>query len=128
MTNITGITWQTSNVRNKLQCVLWIPVEGERDIAPANRMIGSPILWRPTLQQDTALRHDWEELMERIALGNIESVSARIGELMQLRPKAANGSVLTNAIGPNGQTIKTRPRGFYLRKEFTKQILQNAFS
>jgi len=30
-----GVTWETSNVRNKLQQVLWLPVEGERTI-PAN--------------------------------------------------------------------------------------------
>ena len=66
--------------------------------------------------------------MDMIAMGDIEKVTARYGEYMQLRPKAANGSVLTDAIGKNGQIIQTRPRGFYLRKEFTHKILDDYFS
>lgn len=127
LTNITGISWETSNVRNKLQKVLWVPIEGEREIPPASRMIGSPILWQPSKLQNQQLQQDWEELMDLIALGKIESVTARVGEVMQLRPKAANGSALTQAIGPNGSAIQTRPRGFYLRKEFTQGVLEQAF-
>jgi len=127
LTDIAGLTWQTCNVRNKLRKVLWIPVEGERHIPVHERMLGSPILWSPNIEEDAALQQDWEELMDLIALGKIESVTARIGEVMQLRPKAADGKALTSAIGAKGELIQTRPRGFYLRKEFTAQILLNAF-
>ncbi len=128
LTNIAGTTWHTSNVRNKLQKVLWVPLAGEREIPISERVIGHAFLWQPTHQQDALLRQDWEELMDLIALGKVESITARIGQYMQLRPKAANGSVLTEAIGEDGGLIKTRPRGFYLRKEFTQGILNEAFS
>lgn len=118
-----GATWHTSNVRNKLQKVLWIPVQGDRQLSPGERMIGSPILWAPNEQEDRALQQDWEELIDMISLGQVERISARVGEVLQLRPKAANGSVLTDAIGEDGQIIQTRPRGFYLRKSFTEAIL-----
>ena len=78
--------------------------------------------------QNQQLRQDWEELMELIALGKIEKITARHGQYLQLRPKAADGQALTDAIGPNGTVIQTRPRGFYLRKEFTHNILTEAFS
>ena len=120
-------TWLTSNVYNKLQQVLWIPIIGERSVAPANRCVGMPILWRPSEQQNAQLKCDWEELMELISLGEIEQITARHGEVLQLRPKAADGSILTDAIGRDGAVVKTRPRGFYLRKTFTQQILNNAF-
>lgn len=125
--NIEGITWEHSNVRNKLQKVLWVPVQGERTIAPTNRIIGTPIMWQPTQKQLFLLQQDWEELMEHIALGNIESVSAKMGQVLQLRPKAADGSALTQGTGEDGSKVMTRPRGFYLRKEFTQQILSDAF-
>lgn len=128
LTDLTGISWQTSNVRNKLQKVLWIPIQGEREIPPCDRVIGSPILWRPNLQQEQLMQQDWEELMELIALGKVESITARVGEVLQLRPKAANGKALTHAVGLDGEQVMTRPRGFYLRKEFTLKILQNAFT
>jgi DNA mismatch repair protein MutH len=125
--NMMGVTWENSNVRNKLQKVLWIPVQGEREISPADRVIGSPFLWRPNANQALLLQQDWEELMDMITLGKVESITARIGQVLQLRPKAANGSALTQANGISGTSILTRPRGFYLRKEFTQQILEQAF-
>lgn len=125
--NNAGVTWETSNVRNKLQKVLWIPVQGERDIPPAERVLGSPILWQPSSQQLSLMQQDWEELMEMVSLGKVESITARIGQVLQIRPKAADGQALTQAIGIDGNTILTRPRGFYLRKEFTRLILEQAF-
>tara|TARA_R110002012_G_scaffold232707_1_gene405505 strand:- start:123 stop:809 length:687 start_codon:yes stop_codon:yes gene_type:complete len=128
LVDVAGIHWATSSVRNKLNKVLWVPIDGRRDIPPSERTIGTPFLWSLQGQQEAYLRQDWEEIMDMIAMGNIEKVTARYGEYMQLRPKAANGSVLTDAIGKNGQIIQTRPRGFYLRKEFTCKILDDYFS
>lgn len=125
--NIAGVTWESSSVRNKLQKVLWIPVQGERQISPADRLLGSPILWQPSQHQLNLLQQDWEELMEMISLGKVESITARIGQVLQLRPKAADGKALTKAIGIEGNIILTRPRGFYLRKEFTQLIIEQAF-
>lgn len=122
-----GESWDTSNVRNKLSLVLWVPVEGERDIPVAERRVGTPFLWQPNDEEDNALQQDWNEISEMIINGQIERITSRHGEVMQLRPKAANGSVLTEAIGEQGQKIKTRPRGYYLKKTFTAQILANAF-
>ncbi|MFB0975307.1 MAG: DNA mismatch repair protein MutH, partial [Tolumonas sp.] len=46
---------------------------------------------------------------------------------LQLRPKAASGRSLTLAIGKDGTLIQTRPRGFYLRSTFTRQLLRLQF-
>ena len=127
LTNIAGTEWLTSSVKNKLNRVLWVPIDGRREVPPSERLIATPFLWSASAEQERQLQQDWEELMDMIALGEIESITARHGQYLQLRPKAANGSALTDAIGKNGQTIQTRPRGFYLRKEFTQQILANAF-
>lgn len=120
---LNGVTWEQSNVRNKLQQVLWVPVDGRREIPIAERTVGVPILWQPNAEENQLLRHDWEEISEQIILGQVESLTARFGTALQLRPKAADGSRLTEAVGPEGELIKTRPRGYYLRKEFTQQIL-----
>ena len=125
---VTGLSWEQSNVRNKLSRVLWLPVEGSRQIPLAERRVATPFIWSPTAEQESRLRQDWEELMELVALGRIESITAHHGEVLQLRPKAANGQALTSAIGRQGQLIQTRPRGFYLRTLFTQQLLQQAFN
>ncbi|MBQ4831916.1 DNA mismatch repair endonuclease MutH [Pseudoalteromonas sp. MMG010] len=125
--NVTGMTWHNSHVRNKLNHVLWIPILGERDITPFDRTIGSGFLWQPNAEQDALLQRDWEEQMELIALGRINEISGHLGDVMQIRPKAANSKVVTDAIGPNGQIIKTLPRGFYLKTTFTAEILKQQF-
>ena len=120
----SGVKWENSHVRHKLSCVLWIPIEGSRHIPLRERHIGAPILWKPTAEQERQLKQDWEELMDLIVLGKLDQITARIGEVMQLRPKGANNHAVTKGIGKNGEIIETLPLGFYLRKEFTAQILK----
>ncbi|RUO42955.1 DNA mismatch repair endonuclease MutH [Aliidiomarina taiwanensis] len=124
--HLSGVQWQQSNVHNKLQRVLWVPLDGRRHIPPGDRLIGPSVLWSPTAEQNRQLQQDWEEITELIVLGQIEQITARTGTVLQLRPKAADGSVLTDAIGPEGRTIQTRPRGYYLKKPFTHQLLTEA--
>lgn len=124
----SGVNWENSHVRHKLSRVLWIPVQGERSIPLADRFIGSPILWQPTEQQELQLRRDWEELMDYIVLGKLHQINATLGEVLQLRPKAANSRTRAKGINTKGKVIETLPLGFYLRKTFTEEILQNFFS
>lgn len=120
----SGVKWENSHVRHKLSCVLWMPIEGSRHIPLRERHIGAPILWKPNAEQERQLKQDWEELMDLIVLGKLDQITARIGEVMQLRPKGANSRAVTKGIGKNGEIIDTLPLGFYLRKEFTAQILK----
>ena len=121
----SGVKWENSHVRHKLSCVLWIPIEGSRHIPLRERHIGAPILWKPTAEQERQLKQDWEELMDLIVLGKLDQITARIGEVMQLRPKGANSRSITKGIGRNGEVIETLPLGFYLRKAFTAGILND---
>ena len=125
--NVTGMTWHNSLVFHKLQRVLWIPVEGERMIPVGERHVGMPILWQPDAQQQQQLQQDWEEIMELISLGKVSQITARHGEVLQLRPKAANSKALTESIAEDGSTQLTNPRGFYLKTQFTAEILRQYF-
>ncbi|MDG2947005.1 DNA mismatch repair endonuclease MutH [Bisgaard Taxon 10/6] len=123
----SGVNWAHSHVKHKLSKVLWIPVQGERRIPLAERYIGAPVLWQPDAEQENRLRRDWEELMDYIVLGKVHQINATLGEVLQLRPKGANNKARTQGIGRKGEVIETLPLGFYLRKEFTAEILQNYF-
>ncbi|MDD0824404.1 DNA mismatch repair endonuclease MutH [Mannheimia sp. AT1] len=125
LTQNNGITWQSSHVRHKLSRVLWIPVEGERKIPLSERHIGQPILWSPTPEQEFKLQQDWEELMEMIVLGKHHEINATFGEVLQLRPKGRNNRSLAPAINAKGELVQSLPLGFYLRKQFTAEILQH---
>ncbi|WP_414636868.1 DNA mismatch repair endonuclease MutH [Acerihabitans sp.] len=127
LTGNSGVTWETSHVRYKLARVLWIPVEGAREIPLTRRRVGTPLLWSPSAEEELLLQNDWEELMDLIVLGRVEHITARHGEVLQLRPKAANSRALTKATGEFGQPIMTLPRGFYLKKTFTGPMLARHF-
>ena len=117
------MNWENSHVRHKLSKVLWIPVEGSRDIPLRERHIGQPILWQPSAEQEHQLRQDWEELMDYIVLGKLNQITAHIGKVMQLRPKGANSKAITKGIGKNGDVIDTLPLGFL----FTERIYGRHF-
>lgn len=123
VTNTTGMIWNNSIVKKKLTRVLWIPIEYDKEKTLADRKIGSPLLWSPNPQEEEILKKDWEEFMELISLGELDQITAHLGEALQIRPKAADSRALTEGIGKTGEKIKTLPRGFYLRTSFTASIL-----
>jgi len=117
--------WTTSVARAKLAHVLFIPVAVDRGGAPSDWRVGAPRLWRPTAGQEAVLRADFEDAMGLIGAGAVESLNARRGRWLQVRPKAATGSTRTVAFGPDGERIATVPRGFYLRVSFTRALLDD---
>ncbi len=119
--------WEESLVRHKLSRVLWIPIEADPEIPLAARRIGSAILWSPDEKQESSLKRDWQELMEMIAMGELEQITAHQGQYLQVRPKAANARTLTKGIDSEGEEILTLPRGFYLRATLTNQILNQEY-
>ncbi|GJM07535.1 MAG: DNA mismatch repair protein MutH [marine bacterium B5-7] len=126
--NIHQETWATSTVWRKLQRVLWIPIITPDGASLHERIIGSPMLWSPTAEQAALLQQDWQELVDKICLGELESIHARMGQVLQVRPKAANSKALCWAINHDGERIQTLPRGFYLRAGFTQEILNAHFA
>ena len=117
--------WETSVAHAKLAHVLFVPLIGDGKKASNERLIGAPLFWRPTPRQEAVLRADFEDAMGIIGAGGIEAITARSGRWLQVRPKAATGRVRTISFGPEGEWIKTVPRGFYLRATFTAAILRD---
>lgn len=120
-----GLAWESSPVKRKLDRVLWLPVEGDPGLPFAERRFGDAFLWSPDERQSSLLREDWEELMDMVLLGELDQIGARLGRVLQIRPKAARGDSLGRAYDEDGNPAATLPRGFYLRATFTKEILRN---
>lgn len=118
------LEWRSSSCYQKLQQVLWIPIEGDTSIPYAQRRIGRAILWQMPEVQEQFLKADWELIMDMVIHGKVEEISGSIGTHLHIRPKAANASILTKSLDAYGDDIKTLPRGFYLRSCFTQQIIE----
>jgi DNA mismatch repair protein MutH len=117
--------WETSWVRAKLARVLWVPIVVRAD---GSRRIGEAFLWSPSDEQQRVLADDFDEILGRVGVGDIEGLSGKVGRWLQLRPKAAHGGVRTSAPGGYGETVSTVPRGFYLRARFTGAILRDTMA
>ena len=126
LTQMVLETWETSRVYHKLKHVLWVPIEADSDIPFSERRIGQAFLWRPDNQQISILKSDWEEFSNRIALGQLETITAKEGVFLQIRPKAADGQSLSFGWDAQGCKIKTLPRGFYLRANFTAELYKQS--
>lgn len=116
--------WRSSSCYQKLKQVLWVPVEGDKQIPFEQRRIGQAYLWTPNAVEEAILASDWLELSTMIGTGRLEEIDAGMGEYLQVRPKAANGSSLCYGYDSEGNKILTLPRGFYLRTRFTAQLFR----
>lgn len=115
--------WPTSRVCRKLAHVLWVPVRGERGGPLGERVIGVPRLWAPDAAEDAALAADWRMLSELIAGGELHRINARLGSVLQLRPKGANAEDYAWMLDEEGTWVRSVPFGFYLRARFTLGVL-----
>ena len=121
-------TWKTSSCYLKLKRVLWVPVEADADIPFMHRRLGRALLWSPTPIEEGILESDWLLLSDMIAQGKLAELDARLGEYLQVRPKAAHGRVLCLAFNEDGAKQRTLPRGFYLRSTFTAKIINQQYT
>ncbi len=124
---IANESWECSTCCRKLSQVLWIPIQSDPQLAFEARIIGNPLLWRPSASQLRVLQRDWQELTGMIAEGKVESITGKHGQALQIRPKAANSKALCYAINEQGEIIQTLPRGFYLRTHFTQEIVNASY-
>ena len=127
LTGLVGINWQNCWLRKKLSKVLWVPVicdtPSDKKIPLAQRRIGCAFIWSPSAEEEQLLAMDWQELTDMIVLGEVEKIHGKHGQVLQLRPKAANSKAKTQAFDRHGKPFMTLPRGFYLKIPFTQTIL-----
>lgn len=116
-------SWETSRVRRKLAHVLWVPVAGDRGEPLGARTIGTPRRWVPDPVEQAALADDWLQLSELIAGGELHRIHARLGAVLQLRPKGANAADYAWMVDEDGGWVRSVPFGFYLRARFTRGVL-----
>lgn len=121
--NNLGAMWRESTVYHKLKHVLWVPIAQQSGAPIHQSVIATPFLWQMDAAQESKIQTDWEDAMELISLGKVHELNAKFGDVLQVRPKAANSRVLTQVVDEEGNSAQTLPRGFYLRAKFTQSLI-----
>lgn len=119
----SGLIWNTSYVRYKINRILWIPIEKNKSTNITEYRVKYPFLWSPNYEEEKKIKTDWNEIMDMVVLGKIKNISSQYGEILFVKTKANSKKNYTQAIGEDGQPILTIPKGFYLRKKFTYLLL-----
>lgn len=114
-------TWWDSPLRRRLARVLWVPVDGSGPLP--HRRFRVPVLWSPNPEQEETLLRDYTFLIDLLAGGEVWQWTARHGEALQLRPKAATSRDRIEITDADGEVVETVPLGFYLRRRFTAGVL-----
>jgi DNA mismatch repair protein MutH len=125
LANNLGAQWRQSSVYQKLKHVLWVPIAQQTGTPITQSIIGTPFLWQMNAEQESQIKSDWEDAMELISMGKVHQLNAKFGDVLQVRPKAANSRVLTQVVDEKGNSAQTLPRGFYLRAKFTESLLHS---
>jgi DNA mismatch repair protein MutH len=126
LSSLVETPWEASRVAYKLARVLFVPIESEPHLTLAERRVGSAFFWSPSRRESALLQADYAEIAGRAASGQLETLDARVGRVLQLRPKAAHGAVRVRASDGEGVPCMAQPRGFYLRAGFTGEVLRAA--
>lgn len=111
-----------STLYHKMSFILFVFILAPKDLPIANRKILSYYFFMPDETELKAIKNDYDEIMGMISSGHAHEITAHFGEIIQLRPKSADGKQLTDYINEDGKIAKTRPRGFYMRRSFSQQI------
>jgi DNA mismatch repair protein MutH len=116
--------WRDSRVYRKTNKILWIPYLSLPTETLGERLFGMPLLWSLDSQTEYILQQDWEELTEKLQLGDFDNLTAHQGTYLQVRPKAPHAGVQIQLLNQEGEITCTTRKGFYLRTALTKKILQ----
>jgi DNA mismatch repair protein MutH len=119
--------WEESLVCLKTAHILWVPILSDPSLPLSKHRVLTPIFWKPSALIQKTLKQDWEELSDHLNLGHLDKLTAHQGQYLQIRPKAAHSRILVNTVDQDANVQKTVPKGFYFRRAFTLQLLQDHY-
>jgi len=121
--NLATDSFETSWLAKKMQRILWVPITNQKSLR--DREFLQPFISNLVDNEYMVIKKDFEEIMEAVCLGHESSLNASYGTYLHLRPKAANNKITKKIINFDGFLTNTGKKGFYLRTNYTKQLLVN---
>ena len=71
--------------------MLFVVVIAQRDMDYQDRTVAGYFFYTPSKEDLEQIKRDYDELYELVKTGQVETINARIGHIIQMRPKGADG-------------------------------------
>lgn len=119
----TETQFESSDFYLKAKRILFVPIIVKKKGSLSDKVLAEPFLWELNGKDLSIIKQDWIELSSYLRLGSWSSINSTLGEILHIRPKAANSRELSmfQALGGHHRIL---PIGFYLRKSFTQSLVE----
>ncbi|QJC30999.1 MutH/Sau3AI family endonuclease [Enterobacteriaceae endosymbiont of Macroplea appendiculata] len=118
-----NVIWEKNNISQKISKILWMPIITYNSKTPIlNRIIGTPVLWQPTLYEKTILKYDWTNIIHLLIMGYTQDLNEYNGYILKIKNKSKK-NIKTKIIDQNGNIIFTVPKAFYFKRHFITSII-----
>lgn len=117
------ILFERSALYHKLKHVLFVLLQAPKGLAIKDRRIIGYFFYQPSKEELELIATDYNEFCELIFSSQARNINGSLGNIIQMRPKAANSNVFTPIRDNQGQTTYVSPKGYYLRARYTKQLV-----
>lgn len=117
------IPFEHSSLYSKVRDILFVVVLAPRGLKISERRIMGYFFFRPNDEQMKVFKQDYDEFNELILSSRAREITGSLGNYIHMRPKGRKNDATVAIRDENGELTYTYSRGYYLRKSFTKELL-----
>lgn len=120
------VPFTQSALYQKLQHILFVLIlapQNSRLTLGERRVLGYFFFNLPPDVRQT-IETDYNEFQELLLAGHAPEINGTMGTIVKLSPHATKANELVQVTDSEGESTYTKPRGYYLRASFTRQLLQ----
>ena len=122
------IPFEHSALYHKIKNILFVLLLAPKGLPIKDRRIIGYFFYQPDQNELDQIATDYNEFCELIFSSNARSINGSLGNIIQMRPKAAHSNVFTPIRDSQGQTTYAGPKGYYLRASYTKKLIAHALT
>lgn len=122
LTGSEFVPFRQSALFHKISRVLFIPVLAPAGCRVAQRRILGHFFFTPGEDELLRIEEDYKDFADLVMSGRADEITGDMGNIIQMRPKAASGNSLTPIRNSEGDLLFTRPKAFYLRASYTSKL------
>lgn len=114
--------WADSTLLAQVDGIFFFPLVGERKETPQDHCrLGSPFLWRPTVEELAIIEEEWTLFRDQVRAGRADALpTAKTTRIIHVRPHARDSTDTEEAPGV-GSVVK---KSFWLNRHYVHELLR----